>query len=367
LYETHLTFQRIKVILEHILKKILPLFTVILITGCQDNEFIGGSVGGAQVEIEDGTWLINPDYIRNGCFSGKDCIPSLELPEKTTHDNPIVDYLNEEDLVVGVWSGAEYIAYPHNILDWHEIANELGYTISYCPLTGSALHFETGSEFGVSGLLYNNNLIMYDRKSDSYWPQMFLKAANGRRSGEELRLKPMLETTWANWKKLFPNSKILSGNYGFPRDYAEYPYGFYKECNSKDCGDYIYFPIENLDERLKAKTRVIAVNGVNKQKAFVIESFDSPTIINEIIGDIHHSVIISGPDNIAVAYETNNPLKINRWNVENGIILLEDDEGNLWNILGRSKDGSSASLKQAKAFISYWFSQAAFHPNTEIY
>ncbi len=365
--ETPLIFQRIKVIEGLILKKILPLFAAILIAGCNDNDFLGGTTGGAQVDIEDGTWLINPEYIRKGCFGGKDCIPSLEHPEKTSHDDPIVDYLNEDDLIVGVWTGGEYIAYPHNILDWHEIANEYGYTISYCPLTGSALHFETGGEFGVSGMLYNSNLIMYDRKSDSFWPQMFLKAANGRRSGEALKLQPLLETTWANWKKLFPNSKILSGDYGFSRDYAEYPYGFYKECNSKDCGDFIYFPIQTLDERLKAKTRVIAVNTDKKQKAFVIENFDAPTIINEVIGGIHHSIIISGKDNLAVAYETNNPLKINQWNIENGMILLEDDEGNLWNILGRSKGGTTESLNQAKAFISYWFAQAAFHPSTEIF
>jgi len=216
-------------------------------------------------------------------------------------------------------------------------------------------------------MLYNSNLIMYDRKSDSYWPQMLLKSANGRRSGEQLNLQPMLETTWANWKKLFPNSIILNGDYGFPRDYAEYPYGFYKECNAKDCGDFIYFPIQSLDKRLKAKTRVIAVNTDKKQKAYVIENFDSPTIINELIGGIHHSVIISGIDNLAVAYETKSPLKINQWNIEDGIILLEDNSGNLWNILGRSKEGSTESLKQAQAFISYWFSQAAFYPDTKIF
>lgn len=351
------------------MNKTILLITTIFILGCQDQdiEYIGSTSGTTIKEVVNGTWLINPEYIRKGCFAGKDCIPSLENPVKTTHDDPIVDYLNEEDLVIGIWDMGQYIAYPHNIMDWHEVANEHGYSISYCPLTGSALHIKTGSEFGVSGMLYNSNLIMYDRKSDSYWPQMFLKSARGLRSGESFRLKPMLETTWGNWKKLFPNSKILNGDYGFSRDYAEYPYGFYKECNSKECGDYILFPIENLDERLKAKTRVMAIITEKKQKAYVIESFDSPTIINENIGGIHHSIIISGPDNMAIAFETENPLTINQWDMNIGSIILEDGKGNLWNILGRSKDGSSHSLTQAMAYIAYWFSQGAFYPDTEIY
>ncbi|MBC8346209.1 MAG: DUF3179 domain-containing protein [Candidatus Marinimicrobia bacterium] len=319
----------------------------------------------SSVNLDESDWLINTDYVRQGCFSGKDCIPSLENPGKSSINGANLEFLDDNDLVVGVWNGKEYAAYPHSILDWHEIANESDYSISYCPLTGSALHFETSGEFGVSGMLYNSNLIMYDRKSDSYWPQMFLGSASGERQGDKLNLKPMLETTWKNWKSLFPNSKVVHSLTGYSRNYNAYPYGRYKTCNSKDCGDFIYFPISNLDDRLPAKERVLSIITQSKQKAFVISAIGSPRVINETIGGEKFAIVISGNDNIAMAFETNDNLSIQSWDMANGAIILKDSQDNRWNILGNSLSNGT-NLDAANAFISYWFSQAAFYPNTEI-
>jgi len=329
-----------------------------LLSGCEEK---------SQNQLGSLEWTIDTNYLRMGCFSGKDCIPSLQSPNESDINGDHLTFLNDPDLVVGVWDGNQYRAFPHAILDWHEIINENGYSISYCPLTGSALHIKTDSEFGVSGYLFNSNLIMYDRNSDSHWPQMLLKSAEGSRQGDRLKLRPLIETKWSTWKKLFPNSKVVNSQTGFSRDYNEYPYGRYRSCNSASCNDYIYFPIPPIDERLPAKTRVLSIITETTQIAYPINSFTEPTILNKTIDGHSYSIILSSNDNLGVAFKTSSPLSISLWDTNNGLITLEDSNGHQYNILGRSIDGESEDLTAATSFISYWFSQAAFYPDTEIH
>jgi len=339
--------------------KILLLLLLILFGACKEDDLLA-----SDIDLQD--WLVDDNYIRQGCFAGKDCIPSLEHPNTSTVGGNSLEFLDDNDLVVGIWDGEQYMAFPHSILDWHEIINEDGYSISYCPLTGSALHIETESAFGVSGLLFNSNLIMYDRESESHWPQMFLKSAEGSRQGDQLKLKSMIEMNWGTWKNLFPDSKVVNSNTGYSRNYDGYPYGQYRSCNSQECGDYIFFPIPPVDDRLPAKTRVISIISEYTQKAYPINNFEEPTILNETIDGLFFAVILSSNEKIGVAYQTSSALSISEWDIENGNIILEDDDGNRWNILGKSIDGTSNNLIPANAFISYWFSQAAFYPDTEI-
>ncbi|MCH7763561.1 MAG: DUF3179 domain-containing protein [Candidatus Marinimicrobia bacterium] len=339
--------------------KYLPQIALLLfLVSCEDNN---------SSDILSGDWTINTNYLREGCFSGKDCIPSLEHPSKSNVGGNNLEFLADNDLVVGIWDGTNYIAFPHSILDWHEIVNENGYSISYCPLTGSALHLETDSEFGVSGLLYNSNLIMYDRETDSHWPQMLLASAEGSRQGDELVLKSMIETNWSTWKNLFPGSKVVNSQTGYSRNYDSYPYGQYRTCNSFSCGDYIYFPVPPVDSRLPAKTRVLSIITDNIQKAYAINNFEQPTVLNETIDGTQYAVILSANEKLGVAFETSANIFIAVWDIENGEIVLEDVNGNQWNILGLSIDGNSDNLITARSFISYWFSQAAFYPETEIH
>jgi hypothetical protein len=338
--------------------KYIPLLLTILLFSCANLSNAGE---------ED--WTINEDYIRDGCFAGKDCIPSIDSPRYSNIGGSNLEFLDDDDLVVGVWDGSNYIAYPHPILDWHEIVNEDGYSISYCPLTGSAIHFETSNEFGVSGMLYNSNLIMYDRKSDSYWPQMLLKSAAGKRQNESLKLLPLLETTWGSWKRLFPDSKVLNSNTNHNRDYNQYPYGEYKTCSSHSCPDYIYFPVENSDDRLPAKERVVTIISDSEALAIKINSYNTPEIIHTSFNNTKYAIIISAKDNIGIAFQTDKNLEIDNWDLANGgIIIKEQNSTNRWDILGHAKDASQmiADLSTADSFIAYWFSVAAFYPDTKI-
>ena len=340
--------------------RIMPLFVVLV--GCQEDN----SVLGTDTDL---TWTIDTDYMRQGCYAGKDCIPSLQHPNRSSADGANLGFLDDGDRVVGVWNGSEYVAYPHSILDWHEIVNEDGYTISYCPLTGSAIHSETESQYGVSGLLFNSNLIMYDRTTDSYWPQMLLRSAAGTRSGSTIQLQNLVETSWGNWKALFPNTKVINSRTGFSRNYSSYPYGTYRTCNSPNCGDYIYFPVANTDDRLDEKDRVFVLLNGDWARAIPIDAFSDPQVLAVDISGKRHKVFVSGSDDIAVAFETVRDIRIEIWDLDTGEIVLKQAGGEgRWDITGRHLDSDAPGdqLKAANGYIAFWFSVAAFYPDVEI-
>lgn len=344
------------------MKILTSTITLIIFSGCtaisqsNTNSFMGLD------------WSINTRFVLHGC-PGKDCIPSLEKPSRSPIDGHDIDFLDDDELVVGVWTGEGWTAYPHSVLDWHEIINEDGYTISYCPLTGSALNLETENEFGVSGLLFNSNLIMYDRHTDSYWPQMRLQSAAGELKGKEMSLQPLLETTWSNWKKLFPNTKVINSQTGHSRNYDFYPYGRYRTCNSTFCKDYIFFPIAYTDDRLKAKDRVLAIIGADgSTKAFHINQFKKPVIIQGDLDGQHFNVVLSGNDNIAIAFYTHENLYIETWDIEHGNITISSQStGIKYDILGNPKNDKGNKLSAGNGFIAYWFSVAANYPDVELY
>ena len=136
---------------------------------------------------------------------GKDGIPSIDSPRFIDANDSGTDFLNDTDLVIGIVKGDVVKAYPHLILDWHEIVNdkliEDLITVNYCPLTGTAFGWSSvanneNTTFGVSGLLYNSNLILYDRTTDSYWSQLELECVNGDLIGDEPLLESVVETNW---------------------------------------------------------------------------------------------------------------------------------------------------------------------------
>jgi len=191
-----------------------------------------------------------------GCGGGKDCIPYLGRgvnPEKGYETRELhwiagntkdpaqleqIDYLLPSDTVMGMFIDNVARAYPRNIFWWHEIANDeingKKFSVTLCPLTGSSVVFD-GSDytFLVGGNLLNSNLVMADQETGAYWPQLLLgKSSNTGTSGTWLNQIPMIETTWENWKKLHPDTVVLSKNTGFERNYKGFPYGDFQTNNS---------------------------------------------------------------------------------------------------------------------------------------
>lgn len=195
-----------------------------------------------------------------------DGIPSIDDPVFVNAE--AADFLDPDDIVFGHVVDGEPRAYPQLILVWHEIVNErtpaATMSVTYCPLTGSAVAFRPHAgiqEFGTSGDLVNSNLLMYDRTHESTWPQILAQAITGPRYGETLEELPLEWTTWQRWRDAFPRTVVLSPETGFVRRYGEDPYGTY----TPSLGGYyrpesdVMFPLMAADDRFATKTVFLGV------------------------------------------------------------------------------------------------------------
>lgn len=354
---------------------LLPLVYLFAIYGCGSEE--------VSPDVPSARWNIPEDQIRFGGVP-KDGIPSLSNPKTISAFE--ANYLGDDDLVVGIVVNGEARAYPHAILDWHEVVNEsfggaLPLTVSYCPLTGTAVVFEGRSAgqdltFGVSGLLFNNNLIMFDRQTDSHWPQMRMQCDQGELINTKLTVYPAIETAWGTWKKLFPNTVILSTDTGFDR-HGYQPgtaYPGYSNPNSSPL-----FDVAFLDDRLPPKQRVHGVLVGERpdgyiSRVYVIDTSQKAQIINDELGGRPLLVINDGKRNFAVSYVREANGQTLTFDVDGGTntfpyTLRDNETGSTWNLLGEAVDGplQGTQLQRPIAYNAYWFAWGVFYRDADIY
>ncbi len=361
------------------MKKIPILFlflaNLFLITGCSVQK---DDPTGSLPDQSSSEWLIPTSQILNG-GPGKDGIPSIDNPRFSKAD-AIADlsFLTDQDLVVGVKVGDVIRAYPHPILDWHEIVNDelsgLPLAITYCPLTGTAIGWERTlngetTTFGVSGLLYNTNLMPYDRATNSTWSQMLLKGVNGPHIRKEINTYPVVETSWKEWKNMFPNAEVLNLQTGFNRAYGQYPYGDYKTNH-----DFLLFPISNNDNRLPKKERGLGVSVDGQSRFYRFRDFSSAEVVSYHDNLNGKAIVVAGSSsrNFMVAYnrEIKEGVILDFFPViGNGQVILQDQDGHQWSIFGEALNGPYAGqrLKPLDAYIGMWFAWAAFHPEIELF
>ncbi|MBN1755102.1 DUF3179 domain-containing protein [bacterium] len=277
---------------------------------------------------------------------------------------------------LGIKLGDQVKAYPISILNWHEAVNDriddYYYSISYCPLTGSGIvwdrsYGEDVNGFGVTGLLYNSNLILYDRLTNSHWSQMKMQSVRGDRAGEIALLYPLVEMTWEAWQAMFPGSSVLNTQTGYSRPYGQYPYDDYRENN-----DLLMVEMAHNDGRLPGKTRIHGIIHDDQAVAFLPQEFpDSIAICNSHLFGEPILIGGSGAMGCVISYyrtmEEDVVLEFKA--VQEALpVIMTDNEGNLWNIFGEAIGGPRAGscLRSTRCFNAYWFAWAAFYPHTEI-
>ncbi len=236
----------------------------------------GGPTMSVDVQQTTGPdWDVPTQSIVRG--AQRDDIKSIERPVFVRESERIQEPYrwSDDEKVIGVTVGGISRCYPLEILNWHEIVNDeiagIPITVSYHPYTSTARVWKRDAQtpsFGVTGLLYEHNMLLYDRNTISRWLQMENKCVNGSRRGETEEILSFVETSFANWKQIAPDTKILSSATGFPFFYDEHPLpGF-----STD-DQFLPAPITYDDDRLPRKERVfgLIVNSeavVYTQKAF---------------------------------------------------------------------------------------------------
>ncbi|MCZ6671476.1 MAG: DUF3179 domain-containing (seleno)protein [Verrucomicrobia bacterium] len=191
-----------------------------------DPFFNGFNLGNVTIPLEE---IISGGPPRDG-------IPSLSDPNFLFINQ--VDYMVNSDILIAVTSGGETRGYPFRILNWHEVVNDQidddAFVVTYCPLCGTAIVFEAEvngyvRNFGVSGMLFQNNVLMYDRGTESLWSQFMLQSVSGTMQKIRLKWKLSEQITWEDFKTKYPGGKLLSTNTGFSRRYDLDPYAAYFE------------------------------------------------------------------------------------------------------------------------------------------
>lgn len=346
------------------------IIILILFIGCDTVESTNGQGAASKDNPDPNGWLIPSNEVFDG-GPGKDGIPALTDPNFINTNS--ASYLKDEDLVIIIKEGAEVKIYPHPILDWHEIINDkIGnkfFALTYCPLTGSGISWNRTidgeiSTFGVSGLLYNTNLIAYDRKTNSNWSQMKLQSVNGELISSEIDVYPIIETSWNSAKLMYPNSNVVSTNTGYSRSYGRYPYGSYRTNHSS-----IIFPVSHNDSRLDAKERVLGVFISDIKKAYRILDFEEPRVFIDQVGNEQVLVYADNKNNLIAAFKISRHFSDLTFKLSSLSLpyIIEDSNGNHFDIFGKSLDSSFPDLEMTKSFIAYWFAWAAFYPETELY
>jgi len=327
--------------------------------------------------VVDGAIVPRDEIIDGG--PGPDGIPPLERPQ-FIRDAASMN-LDPAELVVGVKFGDDIRAYQHRVLNWHEVVNdqfsvgggsELA-TLSYCPLTGSAVLWDAFLEsnnktFGTSGLLYNSNLILYDRASTGLWSQMLEQAIRGtdvRRVPDRL---PLVETTWGTWRAMYPETILLSEDTGFSRNYDDYPYGSYREDQS------LLFRVNNSDDdRLHRKERVLGINAGSDSRVYPVAGFSANVeVINDAVGDMQ--VVVAGSSGLNFGVVFNRELAdctvLDFTAVQDKLpVVMRDNEGNEWDVFGTALSGARKGqrLQKTNSYIAYWFAWTAFFPGADIH
>lgn len=201
----------------------------------------------------------------------RDGIPSINAPRFVSASKAT---LGNDDLVISVSLEGETKAYPLRILVWHEIVNDVvGDTplaVTYCPLCGTAMVFkaEIGGQprsFGVSGLLYQSDVLLYDRETESLWSQLAMKAVSGPEVGNRLDWVPSQMMKFSAWREKYPEARVLSFETGHKRNYSGSPYQSYFK--SKE----LMFPVKISRKEIKPKAWVIGIIHDGRPVAYSLE------------------------------------------------------------------------------------------------
>jgi hypothetical protein len=331
---------------------------------------------GTSVGLADGPQLscnVSDAEIHLG-NAGRDAIPALTNPLLAKPGELATQYVGPDDRVIGLEFEDVKLAVPLNILWWHEIVNfdiaGRQIAVTHCPLTGSSLVFDRasidGAEFGVTGLLLRNNLIMYDRSSEeSMWPQMARRARCGVRADMELRMVPSIEMTMDGWETLHPNTLVVTSATGFARPYHRYPYGTYRQIDNPST----LFPLSGeLDPRRPPKERTLGIPDGDGGRAFPYGELEALGSTAAVDGD-EYVVFWDSVVQAAMAYrKAFNGLNLD-FLVSDGRIR-DVQTGTEWRIDGLAVSGLLAGGHLdpvPEAYVSYWFAWAAFQPNTTLW
>ena len=264
---------------------------------------------------------------------GKDGIPAILKPKFISAEEADKTLLKKNDRVLGYVHNGQARAYPIKILNWHEIVNDrvgaASIVVTYCPLCGTGMVFDTQVKgrnltFGVSGLLYQSDMLLYDHQTESLWSQIKSEAVTGNLTGARLKLLPSTHTNWASWKSNHPETQVLSDDTGYRRDYDRDPYMGY------ETSERLMFGVSTKSRKYHPKEKVIGIELGEVTKAYPfseLKKAGSP--VKDALGKTHIHIFYDHKTRTAVIRDENN--------------------------------------RELPSVVGFWFAWYVFHPETRVF
>ncbi len=319
----------------------------------------------------------------------RDAIPPIDHPE-FERPEAAAEWLDPDEPGAVVRLDGQTRFYPLSIMTRHEIVNDrfgpVPVAVTYCPLCNTALAFDRRvdgkvARLGVSGLLRNSDLVMWDDLTVSLWQQITGEGIVGEFAGT--RLKPISTSivSFGQFTESFPDGWVLSRNTGFNIGYGANPYRGY---SSRD-EPYPSFFSATVDGRFPALERVVGVRTDGADKAYPFSVLEERVVINDVAGEVpvvvwwapgttdaldRASIADSRAIGTAVAHRreldgvslTFSPLD------EDGR-FTDAETGSTWDVFGRAVAGElgGSQLEPIDHRNEFWFAWSAFFGDGEVY
>lgn len=328
---------------------------IVAITACEEEEQVNTGQSNNQ-------WAIPQEEIRYDT-SNIDNIPSIDDPDFLPIDES--EYIPENNRVLVYKNGEVVKIYPFGPMSTHEIVNDntngQAHAITFCPITVSGLNWHRKlegevTEFGVSGMLYKSNLMPYDRNTRSFWSQMMMMGVHGHHITDTPELLPLLETTWGTATQLFPDARVLKA--GDTKQFEKYQ----TKKSSKEV-----FPGATVYGILSLAPYILE----DKKEAYLFryENFsDSLSVVKKQFLGKNHLLLGSKEWQIMTAFELPEPFTGHTFSAipqpQQGAVVIEDDQGNKYNLFGEVVEGpdKGQKLPMAHGYTAKYFAWKDFYP-----
>jgi hypothetical protein len=263
-------------------------------------------------------------------------------------------------------------AYSTWQLDRHEIVNDTfkgrPVAVTWCPLCGTAIVYERTVAgrtltFGVSGLLYRDALVMYDRETNTLWSHVDGRALEGPLLGETLQPVPAIHATWKQWKALYPESMILKKDGRYRSSYEDY---------NRDRSVISIFGRRMNRSVLPPKERILGVRFGGDATAFMVREVRKAAIVKGEVGNVPIVLAAVDEDLPIVAFERVVGDRVLTFSPADSLEpALEDAETrSLWRVSdGKAIDGplQGEQLTRVDAHSAFWFGCYEFFPDSAIW
>jgi Protein of unknown function (DUF3179) len=327
--------------------------------------------------------LVNPADIVSG-GPPPDGIPAIDHPRFLRATQ--VHFLSPRDPVLTLQIGADARAYPVQILIWHEIVNDtvggVPVAVTYCPLCNSAIAYDRRAagrvlSFGTSGRLYDSNLVMYDRQTQSLWVQFTGQAVAGVLTAHRLRAYPMQTVSWSAWRASHPHGWVLSRDTGYTRPYGTNPYPGYDNIGSRP-----FLFSGKVNGRYTAMTRLVGIRYRGNAVAVLLSALRRRRVIDLTIAGqpvivwwqpgtasaLSGTTVAGGSDVGATGafLPVAHGRRLHFLAAAGG--FRDRETGSHWTVLGHADTGPLAGQNLTPVIHedTFWFVWAAFRPHTSV-